>query len=99
MDWQLLGLSFIAVFLSELGDKSQLAAIALGGSSKFPQAVFFGTAGALLLTTFLGVLVGEGVAEVLPTNIVKITAAIGFAIMGIRLLLPDDDEAEESENN
>ena len=39
MDWQILGLSFIAVFLSELGDKSQLAAIALGGSSKFPQAV------------------------------------------------------------
>lgn len=99
MDWQLLGLSFIAVFLSELGDKSQLAAIALGGSSKFPKAVFFGTAGALLLTTFLGVLVGQGVAEVLPTNIVKVTAAIGFAIMGIRLLLPGDEEIEESENN
>ncbi|MGB3512372.1 MAG: TMEM165/GDT1 family protein [Microcoleaceae cyanobacterium] len=99
MNWQLLGLSFIAVFLSELGDKSQLAAIALGGSSKFPKAVFFGTAGALLLTTFLGVLIGQGVAEVLPTNIVKITAAIGFAIMGIRLLLPVDEEIEESENN
>ena len=34
MDWQLLGLSFITVFLAEIGDKSQLAAIALGGSSK-----------------------------------------------------------------
>ncbi|TAF52101.1 MAG: hypothetical protein EAZ60_24325, partial [Oscillatoriales cyanobacterium] len=30
MDWQLLGITFITVFLSELGDKSQLAAIALG---------------------------------------------------------------------
>ncbi len=99
MDWQLLGLSFIAVFLSELGDKSQLAAIALGGSSKFPQAVFLGTASALLLTTFLGVLVGQGVAEILPTNIVKVTAAIGFAIMGIRLLLSGEEEPEESENS
>ncbi|NEP04847.1 MULTISPECIES: TMEM165/GDT1 family protein [Okeania] len=99
MDWQLLSLSFIAVFLSELGDKSQLAAIALGGSSKFPQAVFFGTATALLLTSFLGVLVGEGVAEILPTNIVKITAATGFAFMGIRLLFSGEEEVEESENN
>ncbi len=99
MDWQLLGLSFIAVFLSELGDKSQLAAIALGGSSKFPQAVFFGTATALLLTSFLGVLVGQGVAEILPTNIVKVTAAIGFVIMGIRLLWSGEEEVEESENS
>ncbi len=99
MDWQLLGLSFIAVFLSELGDKSQLAVIALGGSSKFPHAVFLGTTGALLLTSFLGVLVGQGVAEILPTNIVKVTAAIGFAIMGIRLLSSNEKEAEESENN
>jgi putative Ca2+/H+ antiporter (TMEM165/GDT1 family) len=40
MDWSLLGLSFTAVFLSELGDKSQVAAIALGGSSNHPKAVF-----------------------------------------------------------
>ena len=31
MDWQLLGLAFVTVFLSELGDKSQLAAIAISG--------------------------------------------------------------------
>ncbi|NEN93594.1 MAG: TMEM165/GDT1 family protein, partial [Okeania sp. SIO3H1] len=67
--------------------------------SKFPQAVFFGTATALLLTSFLGVLVGQGVAEILPTNIVKVTAAIGFAIMGIRLYFSGEEEAEESENN
>ena len=99
MDWQLLGLSFIAVFLSELGDKSQLAAIALGGSSKFPQAVFLGTASALLLTSFLGVLVGQGMAEILPTNIVKITAATGFAFMGLRLLLSGEEKSWESEDS
>jgi putative Ca2+/H+ antiporter (TMEM165/GDT1 family) len=86
MDFQLLGLTFITVFLSELGDKSQVAAIALSGTSKSPQAVFFGTATALLLASFLGVIVGQGVAEVLPTHLVKIAAAIGFAVLGIRLL-------------
>lgn len=96
MDFQLLGLSFIAVFLSELGDKSQVAAIALSGTSKSPRAIFLGTAFALLLASLIGVIIGQGMAEVLPTRWVKIAAAIGFAIMGLRLLLfPSDGEDEE----
>ena len=97
MDFQLLGLSFVAVFLSELGDKSQVAAIALSGTTKSPRAIFLGTAGALLLASFLGVLIGEGMAEVFPTRWVKITAAVGFAVMGIRLLFFSEVEAEEQE--
>lgn len=96
MDLQLLGLSFITVFLSELGDKSQVAAIALSGSTKSPRAIFFGTASALLLASFLGVMVGQGVAEVLPTHLVKIAAAIGFAILGIRLLWFNQQEESET---
>ncbi len=97
MDWQLLGLSFITVFLSELGDKSQLAAIALGGSSKFPKAVFLGTAAALLLASFLGVLLGEGAAQLLPERLVKSLAAIGFAVMGARLLWLNRQPSEPCE--
>lgn len=97
MDWQLLGLSFLTVFLSELGDKSQLAAIALGSSSKSPRAVFLGTAAALLLASLIGVLVGEGAAEILPTRFVKAVAAIGFAVMGLRLLWPRAEAEEELE--
>lgn len=96
VDWHLLGLSFMTVFLSELGDKSQLAAIALSGSSKSPRAVFWGTAGALLLTSFLGVLVGEGAAHLLPVRLVKAIAAIGFAIMALRLLLLKAELNEDS---
>ncbi|MGI0489045.1 TMEM165/GDT1 family protein [Pantanalinema rosaneae CENA516] len=95
MDWHLLGLSFITVFLSELGDKSQLAAIALSGGSRSPRAVFFGAATALLVASFLGVMVGEGTAQLLPAKVVKIIAAIGFAVMAIRLLLPKAESPEE----
>lgn len=91
MDWHLLGLSFITVFLSELGDKSQLAAIALSGQSSSPRAVFFGTALALVLTSLLGVIAGEWMAELLPVRTVKLIAAIGFAILGMRLLLSKGD--------
>ncbi|MBS3026547.1 TMEM165/GDT1 family protein [Dolichospermum sp. ST_con] len=92
MDWHLLGLSFVTVFLSELGDKSQLAAIALSGRGQSRKAVFFGTAGALLLTSLLGALAGGAVSQFLPTRILKAIAAVGFAILAIRLLLPNSDE-------
>jgi putative Ca2+/H+ antiporter (TMEM165/GDT1 family) len=99
MDWQLLGVSFITIFLAELGDKSQVAAIALGGSSKFPQSVFFGTAGALLLASLLGVLAGEGVAQLFPAHLLKAIAAIGFAIMALRLLFGKEEEEEDASSD
>lgn len=93
-DWNLIGVSFITVFLSELGDKSQLAAIALGGSTSSPKAVFLGTATALVLASFLGVLLGEGTAQILPTQVVKGMAAIGFSLLAIRLLWPEGESAD-----
>lgn len=98
MDWHLLGISFITVFISELGDKSQLATIALSGQTKSLRAVFLGTAAALLLASLIGVLLGGGAAQLLPIQWVKSIAAIGFAVMGVRLLWPqaaEDAEAAE----
>ena len=99
MNWHLLGISFITVFLSELGDKSQLAAIALSGNSKAPRTIFFGTAAALLLASLLGVFVGEGTAHFLPARLVKLAAALGFAIMALRLLLPKPEPIEALETS
>ncbi len=95
MDWHLLGLSFITVFLSELGDKSQLAAIALSGRSQSRRAVFFATAIALVLTSLLGALAGGAVAEFLPTRVLKAIAALGFAILAARLLWFNDSESAQ----
>jgi putative Ca2+/H+ antiporter (TMEM165/GDT1 family) len=86
MDWQLLTLTFATVFIAEIGDKSQLAAIALGGSSKHPRAVFFGSVVALLLTSAIGVLVGGEIASLIPARILKGLAALGFALLAVRLL-------------
>lgn len=85
------------VFLSELGDKSQLAAITLGGNCHSPRAVFLGIASALVLTSLLGVLAGEGVAQLLPTPVLKAIAACGFALMGVWLLWPAEDLPSEPE--
>ncbi|MEL7141410.1 MAG: TMEM165/GDT1 family protein [Cyanobacteria bacterium J06643_4] len=91
MDFQLFLVSFAAVFVSELGDKSQLAAIALGGSTASPKAVFLGTASALLLASFISVVLGESTALILPEKLVKGIAAIGFGLLAVRLLWPESE--------
>jgi putative Ca2+/H+ antiporter (TMEM165/GDT1 family) len=91
MQWQLLLVTFVTVFISELGDKSQLAAIALSCNAKSPWPIFWGATAALLLASFLGVLLGDQAADWLPTHWVKLMAALGFLILGIRLLWPNSD--------
>jgi putative Ca2+/H+ antiporter (TMEM165/GDT1 family) len=86
IDWQLIGVTFATVFLAEIGDKSQLAAIAIGGSSNHPKAVFFGSVAALLLASAIGVLAGGSITILLPTKILKGLAAIGFLLMAGKLL-------------
>lgn len=91
MDWQLVGLSFITVFLAEIGDKSQLATIALGSSAESPRAVLLGSITALILASFLGVIAGGSMAQFLPAKILKAIAAIGFAVMALKLLWPEKE--------
>ena len=86
MDWQLFGLTFATVFLAEIGDKSQLAAIALGSNAKSPRAVLFGSISALILASFLGVIAGGTVAHLFPAKVLKGIAAVGFALMALKLL-------------
>jgi putative Ca2+/H+ antiporter (TMEM165/GDT1 family) len=73
MDWKLSSGTFRAIFVAEMGDKTQLAAfvfaLASGGSSKW--AVFIGASLALIATTAIAVL-GAGAL---------------FIVMGILLLL------------
>lgn len=95
MDWNLLGLSFVVVFLAELGDKSHFAAISLSGSCNHPRAIFLGTAAALIMASLLGVLLGQGVAELLPANMIEAIAAVGFAIMGVSFLWPQKETNPE----
>ncbi len=59
MDFKTLLTTFVAVFLAELGDKTQLATLALA-SGKSKLAVFVGSASALVVTSALAVL-GAGI--------------------------------------
>ena len=49
MNLALLLSTFATVFLAELGDKTQLATVAISGTSNRPLAVFLGSSSALVL--------------------------------------------------
>lgn len=83
MDWKLFGVTFLTIFLAEMGDKTQLAAFNLTGSSQKPMIVFAAAASALIVVTGLGVLVGNLVAHYIPESTMKKIAAVLFVAIGV----------------
>jgi putative Ca2+/H+ antiporter (TMEM165/GDT1 family) len=69
MSLNIVGTTFVTLRLAEISGKTQLAVLSLAAASRQSLAVFVGAAGALLLVTGLGVLVGEGLARIVPKTI------------------------------
>lgn len=87
MDWKLILSTFGAIFLAELGDKTQLAAVTLSASTKQPVAVFVGASLALVLVSAIGVAVGAGLAEALPMALIRKVSAAAFILIGVAMLM------------
>jgi putative Ca2+/H+ antiporter (TMEM165/GDT1 family) len=88
VDWRILASTFGLIFLAELGDKTQLAAIALSAESKAPLAVFLGAVLALALVTLIGVAIGGTLTRVIPARYIRMAAGGLFVIIGILMLIP-----------
>jgi len=72
----------IAFFLAEMGDKTQLATMALAARFDALAAVVAGTTLGMMLANIPAVLVGEALARKLPMKAIRITAAVVFIITG-----------------
>jgi len=86
MDLRVLLTTFGVIFLAEMGDKTQLAAMTMAADSKKPWAVFLGASLALTAVSLLGVLVGSVVGDYVPLVWVKRVAAIAFIFIGVLML-------------
>jgi putative Ca2+/H+ antiporter (TMEM165/GDT1 family) len=86
MDLRVLLTTFGVIFLAEMGDKTQLAAMTMAADSKKPWAVFIGASLALVAVSGLGVLVGSLVGDYLPIVWVKRVAAVAFIAIGVLML-------------
>lgn len=78
--------TFGIIFLAEMGDKTQLAAMTMAADSKKPWAVFLGASLALVAVSALGVLVGTVVGDYVPLVWVKRVAATAFIVIGVLML-------------
>jgi putative Ca2+/H+ antiporter (TMEM165/GDT1 family) len=87
MDWRIFLSTFALVFLAELGDKTQLATLAIAARSRSPFAVFWGAALALGVITLISVLLCEVLVKVVPFAYVNRAAGALFIIIGAIILL------------
>lgn len=81
------GTTLVAFFLLEMGDKTQIATIALAAKYGSLVSVVAGTTLGMMLANVPAVLLGEVAAKKLPMKLVHTTAAAIFLVLGVTVLL------------
>jgi putative Ca2+/H+ antiporter (TMEM165/GDT1 family) len=82
--------TLIAFFVVEVGDKTQIATVALAAKYSSLIAVVGGTTLGMMLANVPAVLLGEVAAKKLPMRLVHGVAAAIFAVLGLLVLLRAD---------
>lgn len=84
--WGVFGTTLIAFFLAEMGDKTQVATVALAAHYQSVVAVVAGTTLGMLLADVPAVFLGERMVRAMPARAVHIVAALLFAALGVATL-------------
>ena len=79
--------TLVAFFFVEMGDKTQVATIALGARFHDALAVTAGTTLGMMLANVPAVLLGGEIVKRVPLGVVRVVAALFFAVLGVLLLL------------
>ena len=79
--------TLIAFFLAEMGDKTQIATIALAAQYNAFAAVVAGTTLGMMIANVPAVLLGDRIAHRMPVRLVHAIAAAIFAVLGAATLL------------
>ena len=87
MDKALFWATLTTVFLAELGDKTQLAAMTATARSGAVWTVFFAACVALILATAVGVSVGTVLFKYIPEQLVKYLAGAAFIAVGVWVMV------------
>ena len=97
MDYGVLFSTLMLLFMAELGDKSQLVVMTLAHRHR-ATPVIIGTFAAFTLLNLLAVLVGEGLASLVPREIVLSLAGVLFLAFAYRTWRSSEDAGEETVN-
>lgn len=86
--------AFLLIFIAEMGDKTQILAMAF--ATKFPvKKVLLGIFAGSFLNHGLAVILGRYIAGFIPVNTVQIIAGFAFVAFSLWTLKADDDEEED----
>lgn len=78
--------TFSMIALAEMGDKTQISAIALVAKYDSPHLVFAGALLALGLISLIGIFLGKKLCEIVPLSKIKLGAGALFILFGIMFL-------------
>ena len=81
------GATLITFFLAEMGDKTQIATVAMAAHFATPVMVVIGTTLGMLIADVPAVFIGDKLASKIPMKLVHGIAAAVFAILGLATLL------------
>jgi putative Ca2+/H+ antiporter (TMEM165/GDT1 family) len=81
------GTTVLAFFLAEMGDKTQIATVALAAQYQALLAVVAGTTLGMMIANVPAVLMGNRITQYMPVRLVHTIAAAVFAVLGIATLL------------
>ena len=88
MDIKILLTVFTAVFIAELGDKTQLATLLFAADKEVSKwTVFLGASSALIVASGIGVLAGGVISQYVSERYLHYIAGIGFVGIGIWTLV------------
>lgn len=86
MDWKIFASTFITIFLAEMGDKTQFAALAASSQTKSTTTVILAVVLALGLAGALGVVFGRFLGTVISPQIMKYVSGTLFILVGVWVL-------------
>ena len=79
---------FAAVFIAELGDKTQLATMLFAADKEVSKwTVFLGASAALVVVTAIGVIAGTLLSEFINEKHINYLAGAGFILIGALTLV------------
>ena len=88
MEYKVLITVFVAVFIAELGDKTQLATMLFAADKEVSKiTVFIGASLALVVASGIGVLAGSFISEYVSEKYLHYIAGIGFVAIGLWTLV------------
>lgn len=81
------GTTVVAFFLAEMGDKTQIATVALAAQYRNLYAIVAGTTLGMMIANVPAVYLGEHIAERFPVTLVHRIAAVLFVLLGFATIL------------